>query len=476
MHTDGRTHAASRGRVLIALGLGLAAAAAMAIPALLVARDETAAHAQLHVASAAIVMAVTAAVALIWRSPRRRSEWLARLSLLSTLSLLALAQLTESGGAYAWGPPDGETLTSPRLHVLHTAAALTGAAALFAVGASAVAAVATLGLRLGPLLRASTTTLLLALALGLTAVGAADASSIVYVKSNSIWVVRPDGTGASRLTSGNLRYASPSQADDGTIVALGADNHLYRFSHRGKQLGKPVATWLGLGGGQGFAGPYRVRVSPDGRKVAFTVLHSQGLDQVTGTSKVEGITSYSYVDRYTPPGVLGLVKGWDNPAWIDNKHTMMFNPGADSFPEGVNVAYHELGHADPNAADDMHHAYTWFDDPAASYIVFGDITRKGDKLAAGEDGFAATRTIRLYSVGARAPYKDDAPTYRCRLANPPGTGYESVSWSPDGQSLAYQAAGSTYTIHIGAITGGCAGIGKPRLLVAGGTSPSWGPR
>ena len=146
MRTLGRRHAASRGRVLIALGLGLAAAAAMAIPTLLVARDETAAHAQLHVASAAIVMAVAAAVALVWRSPRRRSEWLARLSLLSTLSLLALAQLTESGGAYAWGP-DGETLTSPGLHVLHSAAALTGAAALFAVGASAVAAVATLGAR-----------------------------------------------------------------------------------------------------------------------------------------------------------------------------------------------------------------------------------------------------------------------------------------------------------------------------------------
>ena len=50
------------------------------------------------------------------------------------------------------------------------------------------------------------------------------------------------------------------------------------------------------------------------------------------------------------------------------------------------------------ALDDMHHAYTWFDDPSASYMVFGDITRKGDKLAVGEDGFAATHTIRLYSV------------------------------------------------------------------------------
>jgi len=303
----------------------------------------------------------------------------------------------------------------------------------------------------------------------------AAASSIVYVKGDAVWVSSPDGKHQIKVASGH-KFASPSQADDGTIVALGDDNHLYRFTHSGKQLGKPVATWLGLGGGQGFSGPYRVRVSPDGSKVAFTVLHVQGLDQVSGNSEIEGITSYSYVDRSTPPGVLGLVKGWDNPGWVDNSHTIAFNPGADTFPDGVNVAYHELGHANPDAADDMHHAYTWFDDPNASYMVFGDITRQGDKLAVGEDGVSATRTIRLYSIAARPPYDDRAPTYRCRLTNPPGDGYESVSWSPDGQSLAYQAAGNLYTLHVGEITNGCAALGKPRLLVAGAASPSWGPR
>jgi hypothetical protein len=466
-------HSLSRKRILASLALGLAGAGLFLIPALFVARDETAAHAQLHVGSAAVVMTVAAIVALAWRTARRRSESLARTALLSTLSLLAVSQLTESAGAFAWRS-DGVTLASPALHVVHTAAALTGAFSLFAIGAAAVAALATLTLRLAPLLRAGTTMLLLALALGVAA-GSAGASSIVYVKSNSIWVVAPNGKHPRKLTSGSRRFASTSQADSGTVVALGDDNHLYRFSHAGRQIGKPVATWLGLGGGQGFAGPYRVRVSPDGSKVAFTVLHSQGLDQVTGTSRVEGITSYSYANRYTPPGELGLVKGWDNPAWIDNRHTMMFNPGADSFPEGVNVAYHELGHADPRAADDMHHAYTWFDDPVASYIVFGDITRRGDKLAVGEDGFAATRTIRLYSLDARPPYKDDAPSYRCRLGSPPGAGYESVSWSPDGQELAYQAAGNIYTVHVGPIAAGCR-LGTPHLLVRGGTSPSWGPR
>jgi hypothetical protein len=123
----------------------------------------------------------------------------------------------------------------------------------------------------------------------------------------------------------------------------------------------------------------------------------------------------------------------------------------------------------------MHHAYTWFDDPTASYMVFGDITRAGDKLAVGEDGFSATRTIRLYSVAASPPFTDDAPVFRCSLDGAPGDGYESVSWSPDGNSLAYQAAGNTYVVRVGNIAGGCGAIGTPRLLVKGGTSPSWGP-
>ncbi|MFL5954353.1 MAG: hypothetical protein ACJ76I_09630 [Gaiellaceae bacterium] len=146
---------AGRRRVLLALGAGLAGAGLMLIPALLVARGETAAHAQLHIGSSAVVMTVAAALSLVWRTTRRRNEALARTGLLSALSLLALSQLAESVGAYAW-EPDGTTLQSPVLHVVHTTAALTGAVALFAIGGAAVAALATLTVRVAPLLRAGT--------------------------------------------------------------------------------------------------------------------------------------------------------------------------------------------------------------------------------------------------------------------------------------------------------------------------------
>jgi hypothetical protein len=146
MHTQDRNRPLSRKRVLAALSLGLAGSGLMLIPALLVARGETVGHTELHIASSAAVMTVAAIVALIWRTVRRRSELLARTALLSTLSLLAVSQLAESAGAYAW-ESDGVTLQVPALHVVHTAAALTGAVALFAVAAAAVAALSALVIR-----------------------------------------------------------------------------------------------------------------------------------------------------------------------------------------------------------------------------------------------------------------------------------------------------------------------------------------
>src|SRR4029079_7696366 len=60
---------------------------------------------------------------------------------------------------------------------------------------------------------------LAAVALAAAASGAstARADSIVYVKSNAIWTSSPDGKRQVKLAAGR-RFASPSQADDGTIV------------------------------------------------------------------------------------------------------------------------------------------------------------------------------------------------------------------------------------------------------------------
>src|SRR3954447_14970432 len=82
----------------------------------------------------------------------------------------------------------------------------------------------------------------------------AHAGSIAFVRGDNVWVAAPDGTHQAQVTTGR-RFASPSQADDGTIVAIDDGNALYRMTQAGALRNAPVFTWLGLGGGNGFSGP-----------------------------------------------------------------------------------------------------------------------------------------------------------------------------------------------------------------------------
>jgi hypothetical protein len=76
------------------------------------------------------------------------------------------------------------------------------------------------------------------LALAATA-ATASASSIVYVKAGDVWLSSPDGAKSYRVTYDG-GYQSPSQADDGTIVAWRAKRFV-RMDRSGRQLNAPVA-------------------------------------------------------------------------------------------------------------------------------------------------------------------------------------------------------------------------------------------
>src|SRR3954447_3156478 len=108
-----------------------------------------------------------------------------------------------------------------------------------------------------------------AAALCLAFSGSALADSIVYVSNGNVWLTSPDGARSYQVTFDG-GYDSPSQADDGTIVAV-QRRQIVRMDRSGRRIGAPVAA-MGTdpgAGGQEFYGPYEARVSPDGRKVAY---------------------------------------------------------------------------------------------------------------------------------------------------------------------------------------------------------------
>ena len=109
-------------------------------------------------------------------------------------------------------------------------------------------------------------TALVAAAAAVVALAAtASADSIVYVKDGNVWLTSPDAAKQYQVTFDG-GYSSPSQADDGTIVALRA-RQFVRMDRSGHQLNAPIDA-IGTSGGN-FYGPYEPRVSPDGTRIAY---------------------------------------------------------------------------------------------------------------------------------------------------------------------------------------------------------------
>ena len=110
----------------------------------------------------------------------------------------------------------------------------------------------------------------LALLLVLAAAAPAAADSIVYVKDSNVWSARPDGSEQRRLTSDGTPqdpYSSPSQADDGTIVAV-RGTRLHKLDRQGRPLGTLNSLLTDKPGSIGAVGPFDARISPDGRTIA----------------------------------------------------------------------------------------------------------------------------------------------------------------------------------------------------------------
>src|SRR3954452_25494927 len=159
-----------------------------------------------------------------------------------------------------------------------------------------------------------------ALALGIAAPAHAD--SIVFVKDGNVWLTSPDGSKSYQVTSDG-RYDSPSQADDGTIVALRAKQFV-RMDRSGPQLNAAVD---GMGSNATnssgtFYGPYEPRVSPDGKRIAYwfgqySDYYSYGCNCYL--YHLESNSAWSASDHFTDPGGESeYYKGITQPEWLSN--------------------------------------------------------------------------------------------------------------------------------------------------------------
>ena len=320
--------------------------------------------------------------------------------------------------------------------------------------------------------------LLLALLVSLVAAAPAAADSLVYTKDGNVWSARPDGSQQRQLTrDGTPRdpYGSPSQADDGTILAV-RGSRFYKFDRDGRQIGAPMDSVLTRKPGAiGAVGPFDARISPDGRHFASWLGIMGGYyDWATSTyySDPESAIVYQSAQDGTP---VGETMFYEEPSWMADSQHLLMSDSMNALTPQVMTA--EMG-ADHNHLHGWFHDSDTFDDPGGwKPVGAAELTRAGDRLAAlrggatlGHGGLArgTGNGIVIYDVsGFDAPPRP----WPCWLTDDQGAELSPPSWAPDGGALAWATVDGIWTA---TTRGGCAGM-QVKLVVPGGREPDWGP-
>jgi hypothetical protein len=305
---------------------------------------------------------------------------------------------------------------------------------------------------------------------------AAHADSIVYLKGGQVWIANADGSGARAFTLHRYGWASPSEADNGTVVVAGGlsrvnadgtdtdgSTELYRFAPDGNQIGKPIPTYGSYSSPScPYYPPSSVRVSPDGSRIAYGIL-----DCGAGGENVALWTPATATGLSFPNQTRGQVD-FTEPIWIDNNRFTISHSGPPVF--GAHFGEHAIGDGDNVGAGWSEPA---MDDDTAHAVI----SRSGkfaavfyEDSAGWTDGKPRSVALWLYSNPAMpadftAGYGD--PICKVTLNASKWVRNVSATLSPDGTKLLW---GDSAGVEVAPVTSGCAAV-VPHLLVPGGSEP-----
>ena len=292
--------------------------------------------------------------------------------------------------------------------------------------------------------------------LALAAAPAARADSLLYARDGNVWLANPDGSGAYQVTLDGTAaspYESPSQADDGTIVAI-RDRKLYHLSQAGRLLNAPVGTPAP------GTGALDARVSPNGALVAYAFVTTVSDPLCTFCATAEGEALISHSDRFTDANELGRphLGGW--PTWVGNDTILVETSSATQW-------YYVLGRPE---------AQEWFNDGLFTQQGFqtlldGEVAATGDRMALVRGN--NQETLVLLALNGAPPAAPSLPDPRC--AGYVSSTFANPTWSSDGGTLAWAEPDGVWVASVPADLRTCAGLPQPALRVPGAKEPDLGP-
>lgn len=293
--------------------------------------------------------------------------------------------------------------------------------------------------------------------------GTAVASNISYVSPDgNVWRMTPDGSKKEQLTTdgtSEFRYKTPSQKDDGTVVAVrrsdsgSSTSFAYFIRPSDKKL---VDTWILPKTGAGSFAPFNGGViSPEGGAFFYDWSYFDcWTNPCSSDFKVSVITG----PGVTNPCLVNCHSSSIRPRWIPNTPYAGF---VDDHFQAVWVQ--GPGQAEPKF-------WLGFPDTTSGNVESFDVSADGKAVieATAEDGERSE--FMFWNTNGTPPAGD--PAIRCSIVDvAKAPAYPRLS--PDGNQVTWQDDGGVYVAPVPARTegGSCSLQGTK---VASGLEPSWG--
>lgn len=289
----------------------------------------------------------------------------------------------------------------------------------------------------------------------LAAVPAASASSIAYIAGDgNVHLVAPDGSRDVAITANattDSKYRSPSQLDDGRVVAVRRASGTSSFAFFLGRDGQALDSWLLPSSGSGGFAPYSgAEASPEGGMITYDYRHFD-----CGVYPCEGNQRVGFVSGpgQTNPCLVNCYVGYVAPRWVPG------TPYAAMVDQGFEAAYvQQQGSAYPVG---------WFTYEGGISLYELDVRAGKIVTSVGAGG---SEYMVLEKMTGPPPA---VPQSQCSVSMPKDA---RPRLSPDGATIAWSAPEGVMVSPTPTQTGGAGTLCQlaPHLVAAGGSEPEWG--